>query len=615
MATDARIKLVKSARQQRRFLNKDFAAFRAALRRDAKMFFPDKIEDFSETGVGGMLIDTVAFVGDALSFFLDHQFGELFSDTAVENDNIERAIRNAGVEIVGAAPAVAVVTFFVEVPSERLTNGYEPATAALPVIQEGTIVTADNGVQFALTEDLDYAAKFPSGSPKASRKIGAVRSDGTPATYVLSLDGLCVSGRLSKETVRIPDAFVPFRKIVLPDQDVTEIASVFDDLGNTYYEVGSLTQDAVFKRTLNSGSDSSLVPDVLELILAPYRFTRTVDLTSRLTTLTFGGGNASTLDDDVIIDPSEFAVPLFGKKTFSRFTIDPSKLLRTNTLGIIATNTTLTVIYRHGGGLSHNVSEGSISNVTTLLMKFDGGPGATTAQSVRASTEATNARPASGGDDAPTIDELRTRIPAARNAQSRIVTREDLLARVYTMPANFGRVFRAGIRPSPINPLASQLFIISRDADQRLVVSPDMLKKNLARYLNEFRMVSDSIDILDVRVINVALDFEIVVDVSFNRRAIVQAVIAKLRTFFDIKNWQIDQPIVLSDIHNTIYNTHGVLSIEKLRIRNVHGFVNRRQYGEEFDVNANTIKGMIVGPPGSMFELRYSSDDIRGAAI
>ena len=85
----------------------------------------------------------------------------------------------------------------------------------------------------------------------------------------------------------------------------------------------------------------------------------------------------------------------------------------------------------------------------------------------RPSLDVINMLPAGGGENAPTLDDLSSRIPAARNAQSRIVTKEDLVARVYTMPSSLGRVFRAGIRSNPINPLATQLFInISRHIRQ-----------------------------------------------------------------------------------------------------------------------------------------------------
>jgi hypothetical protein len=232
------------------------------------------------------------------------------------------------------------------------------------------------------------------------------------------------------------------------------------------------------------------------------------------------------------------------------------------------------------------------------------------ASQVRASIDVKNFENARGGENAPTLEELRSKVPAARNSQSRIVTREDLLARVYTMPSNFGRVFRAGVRSNPNNPLAAQLFIISRDSEKKLAVSPDSLN------LNQYRLISDAIDILDSQVINLALTFQVATDPNSNRNGVIQSIITDLKSYFDIKNFQIDQPISISDVTNIIINSPGVVSIVTLKFTNQRGLILERQYSEiSFDVGANTYKGLIVGPPGSIFEMKYPDYDIIGNAI
>jgi hypothetical protein len=243
-------------------------------------------------------------------------------------------------------------------------------------------------------------------------------------------------------------------------------------------------------------------------------------------------------------------------------------------------------------------------------------PSSTVASQVRASIDIRNDSVARGGDDALTLDELRSKIPAARNAQSRIVTREDLLARVYTMPSGFGRVFRAGVRSNPNNPLSTQLFITSRDRQKKLVTSPDTLKKNLRTYLNQFRLISDAIDILDAQVINTKVTFQVAVEPNTNKRLAVQNVISDLKEYFNIKNFQIDQPISTADITNIIINTPGVLSIINLKITGISGNVLERAYSNSaFNVSSNTFKGLIIGPPGSIFEVRYPDFDIIGSAV
>ena len=216
--------------------------------------------------------------------------------------------------------------------------------------------------------------------------------------------------------------------------------------------------------------------------------------------------------DLIIPDPSEAALPLYGKSTFSRFTIDPNNLLKTSTLGSIAPNVTITVNYRAGGGSSHNISARNISEIAYLNLSFPNNPSIAVAAAVRASGDANNNSPAAGGADPPTLSELKLQIPSARNAQSRIVSKQDLLARIYSLPANFGRVYRSSIQSNPDNPNAAKLYILCKNAQNELIFAPDMLKNNIKTYLNQFRMISDAIDILDGQIINLQVNYDITVD-------------------------------------------------------------------------------------------------------
>jgi hypothetical protein len=330
----------------------------------------------------------------------------------------------------------------------------------------------------------------------------------------------------------------------------------------------------------------------------------------------FGSGDADTLDNDIVPDPSELSLPLYGKKQFTRFSIDPSSLLKTQTLGISPKGTTISIRYRYGGGLSHNVAAGSIRILNTLNMDFRNSPAAAEATAVRASIEVKNLDPARGGDSAPTLEDLRTRIPSARQMQSRIVSKQDLLSRIYTMPNEFGRVFRAGISDNPINPLSAQLYLISRDRFGNLTLSPDALKKNLSTYLNEFRLISDAIDILDARVSNYTVRFGIMTLPTANKNGVVQNVISRIKNTLKVENFQIDQPIVIDDIINVIINTQGVVSLISLDILPKTESEENRTYSNfYFDFEASTRNKIITAPRGTIFELKYPDYDIVGTAV
>lgn len=615
MAIDVKKKLRKE--RNRTFLSKDFDSFKAELLTYARTYFPDKIQDFSEASLGGMLLDMAAFVGDSLSYYLDHQFTELNPLTAVERRNILLHLRNAGVKPTGSSPASVSVKFYLRVEAELTEDGaYRPKLTSLPVIRSGTTCKSTSGIVFNLIEDLDFSATDDDGNFICSSTVYTSDTAGNPTQYVVSLTGLCVSGNEINDQFAIPDSHTPFRELTLLNGDISDVISVTDSEGNEYFQVETLSQDTVFRAITNIDSDGKLVPTNLEIVPAPRRFISNFDPITRLTTIRFGSGDADTLDDDIIPDPSELSLPLYGKKQFSRFSIDPNSLLRTQTLGISPKGTTISVRYRYGGGLSHNVAAGTVRSLGTLNMAFMNFPSATEAAQVRGSIEVKNLEPARGGDSAPTLEDLKTKVPSARQMQSRIVSRQDLLSRIYTMPSTFGRVYRAGISDNPVNPLSAQLYIISRDRFGNLAISPDSLKRNLSTYLNEFRLISDAMDILDARVSNYSVRFGIMTAPNANKNGVVQNVISRLRDLLKIENFQIDQPIVLDDMINVIINTPGVVSLISLDVLSKNGTEDGRTYSDfYFDFENATRNKIITAPRGTIFELKYPEFDIMGTAI
>jgi hypothetical protein len=609
MAIDAK-KQLKNA-TKRNYLARDFQSFRNELYSHARLFFSDKIQDFTEPGLGGLLLDMAAYVGDTMSFYLDHQFNELNWSTAIENRNIKRHLRNAGVKARGANPAVAMIKLYFELPAETVDGEIIPKRNLLPIVQAATTFVSKDGVPFSLTADVDFSEKDSSGNYLYDSIVVETDDDSNPTSFVVVRNGLVLSGIRKEEQFAISNVSKPFRKIILPDENITSIISVKDSDDNQYYEVESLSQDTVFKRVENVSVDRDDVSHNLEVVPAPRRFVSYYDYDTKLTSLQFGSGDAATTDNDLLPDPSELALPLYGKTTFTRFSLDPNKLMQTQTLGISPRNTTLTVAYRAGGGLKHNVAADMIKTVTKLFIKFPQNANAASAALVRASIDVTNPLPAMDGDRAPTLEDLRSQIPAARNSQSRIITKPDLIARIYTLPNEFGRVFRVGIRPNPINSLASQIFVVSRSRSGTLKMSSDTLKKNLRTYLNEFRAVSDAYDILDARIINFGVHVDVVAHPDSNKGQVAQGIISNLTNLLALKNMQIDQPIASADIMNSILNSAGVISLIDFRVVNLSGTIEDRAYSDvSFNVDANTMQRMVVGQPGSIFELKYPANDI-----
>jgi len=582
----------------------------------ARIYFPDKIADFSEPSVGGMFLDMIATVGDSLSYYLDHSFRELDPSRAVEPQNIITHLRNAAVEIHGASPATVNLTFTIKVPAVQTSAGYYvPKRSACPVILAGTVVQASDGITFNTIFELDFAAQNDDGNFEAKYVIDTKDDAGNPSVFKLQATTAAVSGIETTESITIADTFVSFREITLNNQNISAILDVEDSEGNNYYEVSSLSEDTLFLRSLNSGIDRKDVANYISVIPVPYRFVKLYDPSTQIVTMRFGSGNADTLDNDIVPDPSDLSLNLFGKLTMKRFSIDPNSLLETQTLGISPRATTLSVRYRYGGGLQHNVGAETITAINDLQMAFHRSPTAADALVVRQSIQVTNETGAAGGQSAPSLEELQTRITAARKAQGRIVTREDVLARIYSLPAEFGRVYRAGLADNPINPLSILLYIASLDSEGNLTVSPDALKQNLSTYLNEYRLIGDAIDVLDAKIANFYVKYAVYVKPGINKVQVIQDINNRLANALQKKFFNIGQPFVIDDVTNIIINSNFVVSLIDLQVAPRTGMVGGRKYSNfSFKIDESTKNGLIYSGAGSIFELKFPDEDIIGTA-
>lgn len=595
------------------YSSRDFQSLRGDLKRYVGQYYKDAILDVTDASLAGMLIDIAAYVGDVTSYYLDHQFNENSLENAVEDVNIERLVREAGVEIIGKSPAVGLIDLTLIIPALLLNGEYVPNPNMLPKVKAESVFTSNSGVRFFLANDIDFAETDDAGDLIASFKVNRIIS-GVPVDFLVTREELITSSELKTKEFPVPDTFAPFRTFTIDDRDVNEIVRVVDSSGDDYYEVDSLTQSTIFKRIENSRQDRGLADERLQLIHAPKRFVKSKSSAAGATTLLFGSGREEVFDEDVIPDPSAHAVKLYGdKKTLNRITIDPNSFLGTQTLGISPRNTTLNVSYRTGGGLRHNVNAQQVRRVTTILTEFPTGMSTTAASTIRSTASCNNKNAILGGLDEPSVEELRQIALLNQNSQSRIVTREDLLARVYTLPNNFGRVYRASIRDNPNNPQAAQLFIMSKNQQNQLVVSSDTLKENLSKYLSKFRLITDAIDILDASIVNLGLSYTVTINQDANPSIVISAINTKLQSYFQIDNFQIDQPIKIGELEILILNTPDVESINNIKFSNLTGVINNNSYSNySFEIKRNLERGYLFPPTGGIFEIKYPNDDIVG---
>ena len=308
-------------------------------------------------------------------------------------------------------------------------------------------------------------------------------------------------------------------------------------------------------------------------------------------------------------------MPLFGKTYINKFSIDPASLLRTNTLGLAPRNTTLTVRYMHGGGISHNVSPGDINEVLTINVSSPQGASASTVDQVLATLDVRNLESAVGGTEGFNINELKDLIPTHMKMQNRVVNFQDIMARIYTLPAPFGRIHRAAIRNNENAILSKFLHIVCKDSDGNLIQANNAIKNNISKYINEHRLIGDVFEIVDTKIINIAINLDIKIGVGENTDIVIARVINRLINNLKLESYNIDQPIVLTDIINIVINTQGVTSLITLpenlvEIATAVNDINRVYSNNIINLKNNIRDGILYPPEGAIFELKYPSFDI-----
>ena len=572
----------------------------------AKLYYPDSYKDFSENTFGSYILDTVSYVGDMLSFYLDYQVNESFLETAVEYENVRRHTRNAGYKFTGRPAAFGLATFYVIVPSN--ISGLGPNLELIPILKSGTEVQSSSGTTFVLTEDVDFAN--PNNEVVAARFSDAT---GKPTDYAIRAKGQIKSTVLYRIISAVGE-YSKFKKIRVGTSSIAGIKSVVDSEGHEYYEVDHLSQDVVYINTTNPNAAADGVPQIVKPKIVPRRYVVVQDETG--TYLQFGYGTDDELVVTDIADPSQVSVKMMGKPYITDEAFDPTQLLGTNTLGVAPSNTSLTVLYYQNDSDSINVSAGGISTVTLSLMNFpnDIGGYSSFQSTVRSSLEASNDSPIVGNTSLPSSEELRYRTYAAKAAQMRSVTRNDYEAYVYMMPPNFGSVKRACIinDPSSTNRRLS-VYVISEDSSNNLISSNSTIKKNVKTWLNKNKMLNDNIDIYDAKILNIGFDYQIIVHPSRDKMEVLNSVQRTLETQMSQKMY-IGEPFYTTKVYNIINKVDGVVDTTKVVpiIKNGDGYASAPIGIEDMKSADGTY---IQAPRNVIFEIKNFNKDIRGSAV
>ncbi len=586
------------------YTSRDFESIKNDLVNYAKRYYPTSYKDFNEASFGALMMDLVSYVGDQLSFYTDYQANESFLDSALEYQNVVRGARQLGYKMPGAAGATGECSFYVIVPASSTSGG--PDVNYIPILKQGTVVGSGGGVVFTLNEDVDFSAD--------TNEITVARVDndtGVPTSFAIKASGEVLSGQLTTQTIVVGD-YQRFLATEVEDENIVEIISVSDTQGNEYYEVEYLTQDVVVKQIKNYNSDKIAVPYVIKTEPVPRRFVTEFTADGRCF-LQFGFGSAANLTTDVVVDPADVLLDVTGRNYITDKTFDPSNLIETDKFGVAPTNTTLTVVYRKNSSLAVNAPVGSVNKVInpSLVFKNEATLVGVAQTSVIQSLEVDNDAPILGDVEPLLEDEIRTRAYATFASQNRAVTREDYISVCYRMPSKFGKIKRVNIEQDKDSFRRNlNVYVLSENIAGNLTQANATLKENLKTWLLNYKMVNDTVDVLDANIVNYGINFEIVPELDVNRFVLLDACINTLSERLAVKK-NIGEAVDIAQIYKILNDVPGVVDTSYVELTNKVGGVYSSLY---YDIISNLSDDgrFLLMPENSIAELLVPSADITG---
>jgi len=617
-----------------KYLNRDFNNFRNELINFSKRYFPDTFNDFSPASPAMIFIEMASYVGDVMSFYLDNQIQENFLQFARQSNNIYNLAYMFGYKPKVTSAATVQLELFQQVPALYNGTTYVPDYRYALKILNNTVITeasAQNATEFLLTEDVD----FTISSSADPTEVTIYELTGTiPTYYLLKKTRSAISATISSVTFDFDDP-VEFDTRNINDNNIIGILDAIDSDGNEYNEVDYLGQETIFKKLKNTNLNNPYynadddAPYILKTEKVQRRFAARFTDASNLQ-IQFGSGKAADEDEEIIPNQNNVGIGLpFGQsKLFTAYS--PKNFIFTDTYGVAPSNTSITFRYLVGGGLSSNVAANRVTQIDTSRTQFlsqnlDG----VLANYVFNSIAVNNPQAAVGGQDGDTLQEIRQNSLSNYGTQQRIVTLDDYIVRSLSMPPDYGnlsKVYAEVPKVNNINTINNEsllmnniktinLYVLSSNTENQLTNASDLVKQNLRTYLNEYRMLGDSVEIRDAFIINIGIEFEIIVLPNYNSNFVLAACIERIVEYFKIDNWQINQPILLKDLAINLDKVDGVQIVKNITITNKFGLTSG--YSElAYDMDSALIGDTIYPSLDPMiFELKYPNTDIRGRVV
>ena len=616
-----------------KYFGRDFDSLKKGLIDFTRVYYPDTYNDFNEASPGMMFVEMAAYVGDVLNYYIDSQFKENLLLHATEKRSVMSIAAAMGYKPKISVPSIVDVDIFQLLPPSGSGTAVVPDTRYALKISPGMRLRSSVGnVEFMVQNKVDFSIDNIFDPTEIS--VYSIDASGGPNYYLAKKTVKAISAMPRTTTITVTSP-TKFFKFLVEDTSLIGIQSIVDSDGNTWYEVPYLGQDTIFEQIQNTAFNdpdaavySAETPYLLKLKRVPRRFITRI--TDRGIEVQFGSGVSSSPDEELLATPENIGLSLPTGKDDIDWSIDPAAPVITGAYGVVPNNTTLTVTYLVGGGVASNVPTNTITEIIGIDTSPTNLPTTNTVlnTTILNSVAVNNPTAAVGGRGSETLDEVRQNALAQLSSQNRAVTREDYIVRAYGMPNVFGSVAKVFITPDEqnniessevgdvvANPLAMNMYVLAYDNNKNLTTVNRAVKENLRTYLSQYRMLTDSINIRDGYIVNIGVDFDIIPLLNYNANEVLLNCVNVLKDFFDNDKWQINQPIVYSDVINTLIRVPGVQTVTAVKIKNLNdelsGYSN-----VAYNIPEATRNGIIYPSlDPCMFEVKYPNNDIKGRIV
>lgn len=593
------------------YTERDYEGLKNQLQSLAEKYFPSTFRNFSEYSIETMLMEMVAYTGDVVNFYLDDRFRQNFIQHSNDLESVFRLAKSRGYK-----PNTVSVSYG-EVTVSQLVGALneEPDLDDCVRIASGaTFSDNSSNIIFTSLEACDFKEYDDYEVVEAT--------NGVPTLFRVFKKIKVRSGERKTKRIEVTQT-QPYPEFYL-DDDVAFVVSMRDSDNNNWYQVDFLAQDTIFEGTEieNISSEYDQYKNQTPYILTSKRVSRRYEVDHKSDNKCFVkfGSGVDVVDESLKNLSSEDLLTTNDiSKALESSNLSIENFLRSDSFGIRPSNTTLFVEYIKSRGEEENVNEDTIRNILNTTISYSNGADRSI---IDDSFEVTNEEAITGGSFNNNIEKIKNESSEAFFTQRRCVTVKDYILRTKMLPSIYGNITKVFVERGSqyVNSKGINIYTLSKNGDGNLEHSNRATKENLLRYLNEFKIISDRINIYNPYIINIGVDFKFLSKKGYDNDEVLLNVSRRVEEFFNMNRWELNQPILIGELIQYMDDAEGVVSITELDILNKYseqdGYSNIK-YDTSVNGENYSNEKMVLYPPldVGIFEMKFPLVDISGKHV